>query len=81
MAKASVSVKRELRTHRADVISANEEAMGDRDGMDGAVNFATPEIEKALEAWERGCQVVMLPYEGLEEPGMIGETVENIGGG
>ena len=54
--------------------------MGDGDGMKQAVQLPRPEIEKLLQLGEMRVQVVLLPDVGLQDSGMIGHSVQDVGG-
>src|SRR6056297_935299 len=58
----------------------DQPAMGDRDAVEQAVDLARPEIEEALEHRELRSGIVFLPDEILQQAGMVGQTVEYIGG-
>src|SRR5271163_3404136 len=56
--------------------------LGMRDGhrMQVAIQRFPPEIQEALKFREAWTQVIGLPHIGLQQPGMIRTTVENVGG-
>src|SRR4051794_30275429 len=54
--------------------------MGDRDRMQGAGEFALPEIQKVDENRETGRQIIFLPDIGLQEARVIRHAVEDLGG-
>ncbi len=55
--------------------------MGNGDLVDGALQVLGPKSEKAHEFWKVGCGVKLLPNIALDQAGIIGHVVEDLGGG
>src|SRR6266705_6765433 len=55
--------------------------MRDRDRVQRPLELLQPEGEEAVEDRELGAQIVVLPHVGLQQRGMIGHPVENVGRG
>jgi hypothetical protein len=54
--------------------------VGDRHGIEQAVELARPEIEKFLQFGEIWVQVMLLPNVVLQDIGVVGHAVEDISG-
>ena len=65
----------------ADIAGVDAGGVCNADGMEFAFEFAVPEIEEFLEDRETRGEVEVLPDVGLQQAGVVGEVVEDLGGG
>ena len=66
--------KRELRRN-------DESGAGDFHRMQLAVQAAVPEIQEAAQDRVFGGQIIVLPRIALQQAGVIGQAIEDLGGG
>src|SRR5208337_1194215 len=78
-ARRANSVQPELALDRAELRRLDQARVSDRHRMEQAVQLARPEIEEFLQLGEMRVQVVLLPDVILQEAGMVGHAVENVG--
>src|SRR5258708_11391162 len=53
--------------------------MGDRHGMQHAFERCLPKLKKSLQFGEVGTNVIGLPDVGLQQPGVIGASIQDVG--
>src|SRR5580704_8021891 len=75
------SVQPEFRADRLEFRRLDESRMPYGHRVEQTVELACPEVEKLLKLREVRMQVVMLPDEVLQDIGVIGHAVKDVGGG
>src|ERR1700679_4268365 len=74
-------MKAELLRDRLHFARPDQAIVRHRDRMQRAVELVAPEGEELLQFRKGGCQIVILPDVILQQAGMVGQMVENVGGG
>jgi len=69
----------ELAADRPQLRRLDQAAMADRDRMQRPFQLVAPEGQELVELGEERSQIIFLPDERLQERGVIGQAVENIG--
>src|SRR5262245_25344214 len=71
----------ELAVDRAHLGRPNEPRMGHGYRMQRALQTLLPEGQEFLQTRKIWKQIVLLPHEGLQEPGVVWTTIKDMGGG
>jgi hypothetical protein len=75
------SVQIELRVDHLQFRRLDQSGMGDDHLVKRAFDLFGPEFQEFLQFGKIGLQIILLPDEGLDDRGMIGHSVKNVGGG
>jgi hypothetical protein len=70
-----------LAVHRADLRRLDQPRVRHRHRVQRAFELFQPEIEEFVERRKHRAEIVILPDVGLQQPGMIGAPVKDVGGG
>jgi hypothetical protein len=81
MEREARSIQAEFPADSPEFRWPNQTCMGNRDGVQGTVEFARPEVQKFPQFGKVRMQVVKLPDIALQDARMIGHPIENIDGG
>jgi len=71
-------MKPENAVYRFDLDRFDEAGMRNGDRMQDAFERFPPELQKALQLREIWVEVVVLPNEGLQQPGMVRAPVQDV---
>src|ERR1700691_6797409 len=77
---AARSMQPELAVHGADFRRLDQAHVRHRHRVQRALKLLQPEIEKFVQLREVWAKVVVLPDVSLKKPGVIGPTIEDVGG-
>src|SRR5262245_52961631 len=75
------SIQPIVRREQLELGRADQLAVGDGDAIELALEVRLPVLQEAQQAREARVNVVFLPDEGLQQGGMVGQAVEDLGGG
>src|SRR5208282_5009398 len=75
-----MSIERELLIDHAQFRGPDEPRVGDGHGMQKTLEVADPKIQELPELGKVRMQVMLLPNVILQNPGMVGQAVEDVGG-
>src|SRR5580700_5427125 len=78
---SSLLMQPEFAVDGADFRRLDQPRVRHRDRVQRALQLLQPEIEEFVELGKVRAEIVVLPDIGLQEPGMIGPPVEDVGGG
>ena len=81
MEREARSIQAEFPADSPEFRWPNQTCMGNRDGMQGTVEFARPEVQKFPQFGKVRMEVIKLQDKALQDGRMIGHPVENISGG
>lgn len=76
-----VLLQPEFAAHRAEIGGSDQILVGDGDPEQLAVELRLPEGEELVELGKARGEIVVLPDVFLQDRGMVGQAVENAGGG
>ena len=65
----------------AELRGADQLAVGHGDGVQHAIQLVAPEIQEPVEVRELRIEIILLPEIGLEQGGVVGQSVEDFGRG
>src|ERR1700733_6962745 len=77
----AASVQPELAVDRADLRRLDQPRVRHRHRVQRALKLLQPEIEELVELRKCRAEIVVLPDISLQQPGVIGPPVEDVGGG
>ena len=66
---------------RQELRGLDQPGMGDHDGMQHAVEFPAPKVQKFAQLRKMWMQIEPLPEKTLQQAGKIRTMIENVGGG